>query len=127
MAQGGAAVIRLIIAELSRADDQRHDWYAWVTNQLAHGVVGMAAAAALLASGMAPCAVPVWAALVYWTVWECAWQGGRDPDDSLSDASHVAAGSLFAAALAAAGPAAAMVMLVPWGLLLAIGIIRRCA
>jgi len=33
--------IRLILSDLSKPDDFRHDWYGWVTNQLAHITVGI--------------------------------------------------------------------------------------
>lgn len=34
-------MIKLIIAELGRPDDQGRDWYGWASNQLSHAFIGL--------------------------------------------------------------------------------------
>lgn len=48
-----SGVIRTILAELERADDQGRDWYGWATNQLGHAF-GYMAIATVVAALWAP-------------------------------------------------------------------------
>lgn len=34
-------IITLILQELNRPDDQKRDWYGWVTNQMGHFTIGV--------------------------------------------------------------------------------------
>jgi uncharacterized membrane protein HdeD (DUF308 family) len=34
-------IISLILQELNRPDDQKRDWYGWVTNQMGHFTIGV--------------------------------------------------------------------------------------
>jgi hypothetical protein len=34
-------MIKLILAELGKPDDQGNDWYGWASNQLAHAFIGV--------------------------------------------------------------------------------------
>lgn len=76
-------------------DDFLDDWYAWLTNQCGHIVLGLAVAAVMLPIGWW---TPVVAALVYWVFVEFYGQGMRLWADSLADTLFVmAGGSVFAA------------------------------
>lgn len=117
-------MIREITAELRRADDQSRDWYAWATNQLAHGVVG-GAGVALLMPVLAPPLAALLVPPLYYIGWERGLQRGRDLVDSLTDTGHVAAGAALLATAASGGPWAPLVVCLAWAVALRVGVARR--
>lgn len=113
-----------MLLDLLAADDQRDDWYGWATNQMGHGVVGMALA--LLGDPvLAP--LPLLAAIAagYWLIWERGAQDGVDRRDSLVDTGHVVSGAalILAALHGGHGPSCGVAVL--WAGLLALGIRAR--
>ena len=125
MATGDAAVIRALLLDLLTPDDQRADWYAWATNQAAHGaLVGMPAALLLLGIGCPAGAVPVTVAVVYGLGWETR-QIGTTLADSLSDTAHVAVGATLVTSALLWGYWPTVAVLAVWALMIATGIWRR--
>ena len=111
---------------LLEADDQRGDWYGWVTNQAGHAaIVGQPAGLALWAFGVPPFLVFAVVVTVYLVVWEFLTQGGSDWRDSIMDTANVAAGvAVILMALGGSVGLTGLVLLV-WGVLLAFGVWRR--
>ena len=97
-------VLRAILAELARPDDQGRDWYAWLTAQAGHALLGVAMAGAWIMAGGA--------ALTAWLVVALGYGGAKElPDlrrapswrtarDCLRDWLFVAGGAALAATLA---------------------------
>lgn len=74
-------------------DNQRRDWYGWLTNQAGHALlVGFPlawAAGFILPASIIPLSV----ALTYFIIWELLIQRSRDVEDSLMDTLNVLAGA----------------------------------
>lgn len=111
---------------LLEADDQRGDWYGWVTNQAGHAaVVGQPAGWALWALGAPAFLSFAVVVSVYLVVWEFLVQGGADWRDSIMDTANVAAGvAVMTMALEGSVGLTGLVLLI-WGVLLAFGVWRR--
>jgi hypothetical protein len=99
-------VIRAILAELARPDDQGRDWYGWLTAQAGHALLGVVAAGAWIMAGGDVLAAWISVGLVYALAKEVpdylsapSWRTARD---SLRDALFVSGGAGLAATLAAA-------------------------
>lgn len=98
-------VIRAMLRELARPDDQGRDWYGWLTAQAGHALLGVVLVGTWVAAGGAP--------LTAWTVVGVAYALVKElPDyatapswrtvrDCLRDALFVAGGAGLAAAIAA--------------------------
>ena len=97
--------LRLVLAELARPGAMRDDWFAWAAGQMAHAMIGVVLAGALMF--FLP---PIWAfaaaALGYAVLKEVpdyrrapGWAGARD---CTQDALFVTAGAALAVAIAGA-------------------------
>ncbi|UXQ89163.1 hypothetical protein [Synechococcus phage MinM1] len=98
-------VLRAILAELARPDDQGRDWYGWLTAQAGHALLGVVLAGAWVTAGGD--------ALTAWLVVGIAYAlakelpdyaiapGWRTARDCLRDALFVSGGAGLAATLAA--------------------------
>lgn len=94
--------LRLVLAELARPGAQRDDWFGWAAGQMAHAMIGVVLAGALLFI-LPPIAAFLTAALGYATLKEAtdfrqspSWATARD---CTQDALFVAAGAALAVAL----------------------------
>ena len=101
-------VIRAILAELARPDDQGRDWYGWLTAQSGHALLGVALAGAWMQAGGDPLTAWIVVGLVYAVAKELpdyavaqSWRAARD---CLRDALFVAGGAGLAATLATGSP-----------------------
>jgi len=123
-------VVRAILAELRRPDDQGADWYGWLTAQSGHALLGVALAGAGIMAGAAPLAAWIVVGVAYAVVKElpdyAVSPGWRAARDSLRDALFVAGGAGLAATLAA-GSALFWAALAAIAAGLAIGTYQRAA
>ena len=94
--------LRLVLAELTRPGAQRDDWFGWAAGQMAHAMIGVVLAGALLFI-LPPIAAFFTAALGYAALKEVpdfrqspSWATARD---CTQDAFFVAAGAALAVAL----------------------------
>jgi len=94
--------VKQILAELARPDAQKASWFAWAAAQLAHAMIGVVLAGALLFFLPALWAFAV-AALGYAALKEVpdylrarGWAGARD---SVQDSLFVASGAALAVAI----------------------------
>jgi hypothetical protein len=94
--------VKQILAELARPDAQKASWFAWAAGQMAHALIGVVLAGALLFFLPALWAFAV-AALGYAVVKEVpdylrapSWAGARD---STQDALFVVSGAALAVAI----------------------------
>lgn len=98
-------VLRAILAELARPDDQGRNWYAWLTAQAGHALVGVMAAGAAVMAGAPPLLVWLFVSVGYGVGKElpdyALDPGWRSLRDSIRDALFVAGGAGMAAALVA--------------------------
>ena len=121
-------VLRLIVDELSRPDDQGADWYAWATVQAGHALLGTMMAAAGLLLGQPALTVLLAVALGYGLLKElpdlAAQPGWRMARDCLRDWLFVAGGAGLAVALHQNSPWAWVAMgAIASGLI--IGVVQR--
>ena len=58
-------VLRAILAELARPDDQGRDWYGWLTAQAGHALLGVVLAGAWIMAGGAALTAWIVVGLVY--------------------------------------------------------------
>ena len=97
-------VVRAILAELRRPDDQGRDWYGWLTAQSGHALLGVAMAGAWVQAGGDPLTAWIVVGLVYAAVKELpdyvVSPGWRTARDCLRDALFVSGGAGLAATLA---------------------------
>lgn len=98
-------VVRAILRELARPDDQGANWYAWLTAQSGHALLGVAMAGAWIMAGGAALAAWIVVGIVYALAKELpdyavapSWRTARD---CLRDALFVSGGAGLAATLAA--------------------------
>lgn len=118
-------MIRRILDTLLEADSQPRDWYAWATNQLGHGVIGMPLALVAHALWVPLLLVPVVVALRYFLIWELLLQTGDDLTDSLWDAVHVGMGAGIMSLALQGNISGLSALFILWGILLAYGVCRR--
>lgn len=92
-----------IIGELLAADNQRDDWYGWLTNQAAHSyLVGIPMGLAL-SYVLSPYLAALVVVLAYGLGWEVTLQRGKDWCDQIADTFHVGAGALIVGLIASDG------------------------
>ena len=123
-------VIRAILRELARPDDQGANWYGWMTAQAGHALLGVCFASAWIMAGGA--------ALTAWVVMGIGYAAAKElPDyvvspgwrtarDCLRDALFVSGGAGLAATLAT-GSALFWLALAAIAAGLAIGTYQRAA
>lgn len=109
---------------LNASSDHRDNWYAWVTNQRAHGVLGIEIAVVFVLLGLPFWAAPLAATLAYWVLIECFAQKLSDWRDSLMDTAHVMAGATMVAAIPR-DDWTALIALAVWLALQVFGVWRR--
>jgi hypothetical protein len=101
-------VVRAILAELRRPDDQGRDWYGWLTAQAGHALLGVVLAGAWVQAGGDALAAWVVVGLVYAVAKElpdyAVAQSWRTARDCLRDALFVSGGAGLAATLATGSP-----------------------
>lgn len=114
-----------VLNRLLEADSQPKDWYAWATNQLGHGVIGMPLALVAHALGIPFLLVPAVVALRYFLIWELLLQAGDDLTDSLWDAVHVGMGAGIMSLALQGNISGLSALFILWGMLLAYGVYRR--
>ena len=106
-------------------DDQRDDWYRWLTNQAGHSAIVGMPAALLCLPVFGPIWAPIMVALIYALAWEWLAQMGTDWRDSLMDTANVMAGASILCGALAFGYWTALACVVAWGCLLALGVLQR--
>lgn len=98
-------VVRAIARELARPDDQGRDWYAWLTAQAGHALLGVVMAGAWIIAGGDALTAWVVVGVVYALAKElpdyAVAPGWRMARDCLRDALFVSGGAGLAATLAA--------------------------
>jgi len=123
-------VIRAILAELARPDDQGRDWYGWLTVQAGHALLGVALAGAWVQAGGNALAAWIVVGVVYAVAKElpdyAVAPGWRAARDCLRDALFVSGGAGLAATLAT-GSALFWLALAAIAAGLAIGTYQRAA
>lgn len=94
--------LRLVLTELGRPDAQKNDWFLWAAGQLAHGMIGVVLAGAMLFF-LPPIPAFMIAALGYTLAKEVpdyrsarSWAGARD---AAQDSLFVTAGAVIAIAI----------------------------
>lgn len=94
--------LRLVLAELARPGAQRDNWFAWAAGQMAHAMIGVVLAGALMFI-LPPIAAFIAAALGYAALKELpdyrrapGWAGARD---CTQDALFVTSGAALAVAI----------------------------
>lgn len=119
-------MIRAILDELMKPDDQMHDWYRWATSQAGHmALVGVPAALALLALHLPAWCIPPVVWFAYGTGWEWFVQKNPATIDGLVDTLMVTFGAAFVVAFHAHGPIAAGLVWCGFLAAILIGIRRR--
>ena len=123
-------VLRAIARELARPDDQGANWYAWLTAQSGHALLGVAMAGAWVSAGGAALTAWIVVGVVYALAKElpdyAISPGWRTARDCLRDALFVSGGAGLAATLAT-GSALYWLALAAIAAGLAIGTYQRAA
>lgn len=98
-------VVRAILRELALPDDQGASWYAWLTAQAGHALLGVVLAGVWVSAGGAALTAWIVVGLVYALAKElpdyASAPGWRTARDCLRDALFVSGGAGLAATLAA--------------------------
>ena len=87
-----------ILKELERPDDQGRDWYGWATNQMSHGLLGVAGVAVIMAAVLPFVALGIVLALAAIKEGHDLAKGGRFKD-SAQDFAFQSLGGVLALAL----------------------------
>lgn len=117
-------LIQNILKELERPDDQGRDWYGWATNQMSHGLLGVACVGVVTAWLSPLIAFGIVLALAAIKEgYDLAKQGRLK--DSLQDVSFQGLGGLLAVALLAQDTPAIITIVVIFILGLLGGVIPR--
>ena len=87
-----------ILKELERPDDQGRDWYGWATNQMSHGLLGVAGVAVIMGVVLPFVALGIVLALAATKEGYDLAKGGRFKD-SVQDFAFQSLGGVLALAL----------------------------
>lgn len=113
-----------ILKELERPDDQGRDWYGWATNQMSHGLLGVAGVAVIMAAVVPFVALGIVLALAATKEGYDLAKGGRFKD-SVQDFAFQSLGGVLALALMTQDQVAAWAAVSVFSLGLLGGVIPR--
>lgn len=114
-----------ILAYLLIPDNFAGSWYARLTNQLSHGVIGILLGLIYYGIGFNWLVTTAMVVIVYFLVWEIAVQRGKMIGDSMFDTFNIGAGSLLICAALSVGYWTTCAIMVIWLFVLLIDILRN--
>ena len=118
------SLLDIFLKELERPDDQGRDWYGWATNQMSHGLLGVAGVAVIMAAVVPFVALGIVLALAATKEGYDLAKGGRFKD-SVQDFAFQSLGGVLALALMTQDQVAAWAAVSVFSLGLLGGVIPR--